>query len=126
MKHFIFSLTLLFAGCEIPHTNYMGDIALCNIYNEEKNEIILCPQLHNVNISISNVKKDEVFLIRFLSNDFREAFEFQNNLLGNISDIYITENNTSLISFTPQITGTTILIIGDINLTLTIRDYFSF
>ena len=105
-------------------------MALCNIYNENRNEIILCPQLGNINLSIGNIPKDRVFLIRFLSNEYREAFEFQQSSFQNpildINPITLTDNNTSFIHLTPKVIGTTILIIGDINLTLTVVENIYF
>lgn len=123
MKHSIFNLSLLFlvSGCEIPHTNIDGDNALCNVYNEERREIILCPSLGTVDLSIGNIDMSGELTLRFLATNEEGAFEFQNSIL-NISSLQIADNNTSYISITPILTGSTKVILngGEINLSMTI------
>lgn len=111
VKPFIFSLILLFSGCEIPHTNSDGDVALCNIYDEVKSEIILCPQIGDINLKIGKIPLNISIKLWFLSGEYQEAVELQNSILE-IENMFFTENGTSFIKFTPIIVGTTILTIS--------------
>jgi len=125
VKHFIFSLSIIIlSGCEIAHVDGNSGSMTCNIFDENRDEIILCPQLENVKLPIGNIRKNRVLTIWFLSTENRIATEFkqsssQRSILT-VSPLVVTENNLSYISVTPKIVGTTILMIGDINLTLTV------
>ena len=124
VKHFIFSFLIIFTGCEIPHKNSDGEMIVCNVYNDKKSEIILCPQLQNIQLSTIDIKKDKDLKIWFFSSENRDAVEFKQSKyqvsILEVSSLNITDGNLSYISVTPKIIGTTILMIGDINLTLTV------
>jgi hypothetical protein len=122
-KSFIFSLIFisLFSGCEIPHSNGDDEVALCNIYDKEKSKIILCPQLGNIKVDLGEIELYQTVTIWFLNSGDYGAFEFQNSILY-ISDLVITDNNTSFIYFYPLLIGGTTLLVngGDINFTISV------
>jgi hypothetical protein len=120
VKFFIFNIFFisLFTGCEIPHTNEDGDVAICNSYNKERGKIILCPQLSKFQLDLGEIYLDKTVVVWFLNIGDYGAFEFQNNILY-VSELVHTENNTSYLYFYPIFTGSTKLVIngGDINFT---------
>jgi hypothetical protein len=124
---FSFSLAILFYGCEIPHgeSKNNSDTLLCNIYDEEKREIIFCEDnISLTNLDLGMVERNQTITVWFLSDRERWAVEYANTILD-INPIEITENGTSFILFTPLISGETILLLenGELNISMTVVEY---
>jgi len=123
VKSSIFSLSLLFLinGCEIPHANREGEVVLCNVYNQEKREVILCPSFGQVEISLGNIDMSGDLTLKFLNTEQEDVVEYKNSIL-NIGPHQIADNNTSYIVITPLMAGSTKVLVngGDINLSMTI------
>ena len=120
MKYYIFSLILFITSCEIPHTNKNGEYIICNVYDESRRAIILCP-MKQVEINIGTINKEGNFTIQFLTIN-NQVKEFGNKIL-NIGEIINLDNNMSYVQINPKLVGTTKILInnGEINLSLIIN-----
>ena len=120
MKYYIFSLILFITSCEIPHTNENGEYIICNVYDESRRAIILCP-MKQVEINIGTINKEGNFTIQFLTIN-NQVKEFGNKIL-NIGEIINLDNNMSYVQINPKLVGTTKILInnGEINLSLIIN-----
>ena len=117
----IFSVFII--GCEIPHSNNEENIAECNVYNDYLDEVIFCPNIAGSGFFLE-VNQDKNFTIKFLDNREPQLFEVYNSLLK-IGEVQKNENNLSFVQISPQIVGTTLLIIEsdnyEVNITIQVN-----